>query len=224
MATPLTIARLGLVDSTQDEARTRFGGAPVLVSASGQNAGRGRSGSAWLNADRSVAASLAFEPAWPIDAVAPITLVAGLAAADVLPDFVGLKWPNDLTAGDLKIGGILTEASGTLVVVGLGLNVYWKSPPPGMGAMHSSDPGEDHGHLIAERWALVLQRRVAEGPTAWGRDEYVSRCTTIGEAVEWEPDGSGVAVGVGEDGSLLVDSASGRVAIDSGEVRHVRST
>jgi biotin-(acetyl-CoA carboxylase) ligase len=38
-----------------------------------------------------------------------------------------------------------------------------------------------------------------------------------GEAVHW-PGGSGQAAGVDDSGALLVDTASGRIALDAGEV------
>jgi len=223
MATPLTIERLGRVESTQDEARARYRGSPLLVTATGQSSGRGRTGSRWIDADRAVTASMALEPGWPAEALARVTLVAGLAVTDCLPQFISLKWPNDIMAGDLKVGGILTEAIDGLVVIGLGLNIFWSSPPPGMGAVHGSDPGEAHSYRTAEAWAGALLERIEAGPAEWGRDDYTARCSTIGLAIEWEPDGAGVAVGVADDGALVVDTDLGRVALHSGTVRDVRS-
>ncbi len=49
-----------------------------------------------------------------------------------------LKWPNDVLAGAAKLGGILAEAAGDAVVVGIGLNVSTgpdELPPPGPGAL-----------------------------------------------------------------------------------------
>src|SRR3990172_3487586 len=112
MATPPSAFHLDVVGSTQDEARTRFSGVPVLVTAARQTTGRGRSGAAWETAPRAVAASLAWEPGWPDAAAARLSLVAGLAAADTLGDAIGLKWPNDLMRGEAKVGGILTERFG----------------------------------------------------------------------------------------------------------------
>jgi len=221
MATPLAIERLGRVGSTQDEARLRHRGGPLLVTATSQYAARGRSGAVWVTADRAVAASLAFEPDWPTDAMARITLVAGLAVTDVLRLPIGLEWPNDIVVGDLKIGGILTESTDGLVVVGFGLNLFWESPPPGMGAVHASDPGEEYPHGIALRWVEALLGRIAAGPTHWGRDEYLTFCTTVGRSIEWEPAGSGVAVDVNDEGALLVDNGSGEIALYAGTVRGV---
>ena len=222
MATPLLIEHLGRVGSTQDEARLRYRDSPLLVTATGQEVGRGRSGAEWIEADRAVAASLAFEPSWPAEAMARITLVAGLAATDVLPSSVDLKWPNDIVTSGFKVGGILTESIDGLVVVGLGLNVFWESPPLGMTAVHKSDPGAEHADLLARRWADALLDRMVAGPTRWGRDEYVARCATVGRSIEWEPAGSGIAVGVDDDGALLVDSGSGVSALYAGAIREVR--
>jgi len=146
----------------------------------------------------------------------------GVAATDVLGDSVGLKWPNDIMIGDLKVGGILTETSDSVVVIGFGLNIFWASPPAGAGAVQASDPGEGLSHRIAEQWALSLLDRIAAGPNAWGRDEYLERCMTIGRVIEWAPEGSGLALGVDDDGALLVETDGGTQTLSSGEVRHVR--
>jgi BirA family biotin operon repressor/biotin-[acetyl-CoA-carboxylase] ligase len=45
-----------------------------------------------------------------------------------------LKWPNDVLVGPAQLGGILAEAVGDAVVVGIGLNVSTEPgelPPPG---------------------------------------------------------------------------------------------
>lgn len=223
MATPIAIDHLEAVDSTQDEARNRYDGTPRLVTAGEQTRGRGRSGAKWLDADRSLAASVAFEPGWAPGTEPRLALVAGLAITDLLPDSVRLAWPNDLVVGHLKVGGILSESAGGLVVVGLGLNVHWADPPPGMGALHGTDPGPQHARRVAERWAGTLLERAAGGPDEWGRAEYVDRCATVGCEVTWEPGGSGSAEGVSDDGALLVRVNEGVVELHSGAVRRVRS-
>src|SRR3990172_3607119 len=80
MATPFTVVALEVVDSTQDEARHRFSGDPLVVIAVAQRAGRGRTGTTWEAAPRAVAASLAWEPEWPESGLARLTPVAALAA------------------------------------------------------------------------------------------------------------------------------------------------
>ena len=223
MATPLAVHHLEVVESTQDEARGRHGAEPVLVTATAQRAGRGRSGASWQTAPRALAASLAWSPHWPPETVSLITLVAGLAALDTLGERVGLKWPNDLVIGDVKVGGILSERFGEAVVVGIGVNLYWPQAPPGVGALHDRDPGPDTAPHLAEQWARHVLARVGAGPAAWGREEYLARCVTLGRAITWEPEGSGVAQDVTPVGSLVVATAHGVTTIDSGAVRTVRT-
>jgi BirA family biotin operon repressor/biotin-[acetyl-CoA-carboxylase] ligase len=223
MATPLHKIRLDETASTQDDARSAFDGSPVLVIAGGQTAGRGRSGSAWRNAPRAVAASLAFAPGWDLSALSRMTLVAGLAAIDSLGGDLGLKWPNDVVRDDEKLAGILTEAADGVVVVGMGVNLWWPDPPEGVAGLLSTDPGPDRGSDLAAEWAGGLLTRAASGPDEWGRDEYRSACVTLGRDVIWEPGGSGRAVDIAPDGALLVEVAGTTIALDSGAVTMVRS-
>jgi len=222
MATPYVCVELGTVGSTQSEARARFDGPPMLVTAERQTGGRGRLGRDWVHAPRAVAASLALEPGWPESSQGVLPLVAGLAARDAAGGSVLLKWPNDLMLHGRKIGGILVEADGPLVVVGLGLNLWWPDPIEGGGALLDVDPGTEAAGWVAEQWVDGLLARLAEGPGRWGREEYSSVCSTLGMQVTWDPDGHGAAVAIHRDGGLVVSTSGGEKVLDSGEVREVR--
>lgn len=222
MATPYDLVALGTVGTTQHEARSRFRGRPVLVTAQRQTSGRGRTGASWAHAPRAIAASLAFAPEGPAERVAVIPLVAGLAARDALGPGVRLEWPNDLVAGGRKVGGILVEADGPVVTVGLGVNLFWPDPIEGAGALLGSDPGTDAPDWIAEQWAAGLLDRLAAAKADWGRDEYAAACSTIGAEITWEPGGRGVARGVDAAGGLEVESDGGVDVLRSGAVRRVR--
>jgi BirA family biotin operon repressor/biotin-[acetyl-CoA-carboxylase] ligase len=223
MATPYVVIDLVSAASTQDEARDRFGNEPTLVIARVQSAGRGRGGHEWVHAPRALATSMAFQPAWPPDRWGPLPLVAGLAARDAAGD-LRLKWPNDLMSGDRKVGGILAEADDDVVVIGLGLNLWWPDPLDGAGALHEEDPGADAAVPLARRWAARLLERIEAGPDGWGRDEYTSYCTTVGREISWEPGGRGTATGIAPDGALVVETSAGRIELRSGEVRSVSGT
>jgi BirA family biotin operon repressor/biotin-[acetyl-CoA-carboxylase] ligase len=222
MDTPYVEIPLGVVRSTQEEAARRFAGLPILVTATRQTAGRGRSGASWEHADRAVAASLAFPTDWPEPERARLTLVAGLAAADALGAAVRLKWPNDLVLAGGKVGGLLTEAHGGLIVAGLGVNLFWPGAIEGATALSADDPGPEAASRIARLWARGLLRRAAGDPGSWGREEYAARCTTIGSAVQWSGGGRGRAVGVAADGGLEVETPAGPLILRAGEVREVR--
>lgn len=218
MATPYFQMRLDRVPSTQDVARENFEELPLLVLASGQTKGRGRSGAEWLTADRALAASLAFVSEPGDDR--PLSLMAGVAAVRATSG-TSLKWPNDVLHDGLKVGGILVERTGGLTVIGLGLNLWWEgSSPEGMGALFADDPGDRSHTEIGALWGAELMELIDEG--GWPIDAYRRACVTLGREITWEPDGSGKATDVADDGALLVQTASGDEALYSGAIHHVR--
>jgi BirA family biotin operon repressor/biotin-[acetyl-CoA-carboxylase] ligase len=170
-----------------------------------------------VNADRALAASLSFHH--DTDDRRPHSLVAGLAAVAAAPG-TALKWPNDVLLGGSKVGGILVERSGDVTTIGLGLNLWWASPPVGSGALHGGDPGPTAHVELGALWGAELMERL--GSAGWDRDGYREVCVTLGREISWEPDGSGTATDVTEDGELVVITDHGEEVIRSGAVRHVR--
>ncbi len=223
MDTPYALVSLDVTSSTQDVARDRFDGRPVLVVAQSQTEGRGRGGSQWETAPRALAASLALTPDWPVDGWARIPLVAGLAALDSLPDGFSLKWPNDVTRNGAKVAGILVEVAGNIAVAGIGVNLWWPKAPDGFGAVYDRDPGEAAHLTLAEDWAASLLRRLSAAVDDWGRVEYVAACATLGRRVTWQPDGIGWAEDVADDGALVVRTEDGRVRLTAGRVSEIRA-
>ena len=223
MATPYVSIVLEDIPSTQDEAAARAESAPVLVVAARQSAGRGRTGRRWETAPRAVAASLAVRPSgWKSEQFGRLSLVAALAGRSVLGAGVGCKWPNDLVRDEAKVAGLLLEASGGLVVIGLGVNLWWPDPPAGFGSLFDNDPGPDVALDLAARWCEDLLARIEPGPGEWGQSEYRRACGTIGKAIHWNPNGQGVARDVDAAGRLVVETDFGQVRLSSGEVWEIR--
>lgn len=217
MATPYFQLRVEHVPSTQDVARAELEDLPVLVIASGQTQGRGRSGAEWLNADRALAVSLAYRHD-PEDR-RPVSLMAGVAAVRTV-ESATLKWPNDVLVDGAKVGGILVERSDGVTVVGLGLNLWWPDAPEDAAAIFEDDPGgEAHAEIGALWGAELMEVLDSEG---WPRSAYRDSCETIGRQITWEPEGSGRAVDVAEDGALVVETPGGQETLHSGAVRHIR--
>lgn len=225
MDTPYATRDLQSVSSTQDEARRCFDGVPLLITAAHQTGGRGRSGSVWLEAPRPLFASLAFSPTWQAATWPRLSLVAGLAARDALGGSVGLKWPNDLIGGSGKVGGLLAEAQGDppLVVLGLGVNLWWPDAPSTIAAVHDADPGPGAAARVAAAWAEGVLGRVGRGPDGWGLDEYTDASVTVGADVEWDSGGPARAVGIDPEGGLIVERDGRRRRLTAGEVRHLRT-
>lgn len=205
------------VDSTNRiaAALARDGAADgLVVLADHQTDGRGRRGRSWeAPPGSSLLASVLLRPPPPL-----VTLAAGLAAADACAEVAGivteLKWPNDvLAAGGAKLAGLLAEAVGDAVVVGLGLNVDWGATPLPAGAT-SLGRAVDRVALLAA-WL----RGLAEPGDVLSR--YRSRCATLGRRVRVElPDGTveGVATDVDDEGRLVV----GGREISAGNLVHLR--
>ena len=225
MATEYAVHHLERVASTQDEARSRFDGRPCLVTATAQEAGRGRGGTGWVSAPRALATSVAFETWWPVDQVPLITLVAGLSAKRVLGPAVALKWPNDvLTESGEKVAGLLAERTGELVVMGMGVNLHWPDAPQGMAGLFRDDPGPEAGRRIATQWCEDLFAELAAGPEGFLPAEYEEVSATIGSVIAWEGGGPATAIGIDATGGLVVEGATGRQVLRSGQVHTVRPT
>lgn len=143
IARHLTTRRIGRVihhfesiDSTNRYAMelARRGAAEgEVVIAEAQTAGRGRLGRSFFSPSGvSFYGSLILRPAIPPARAPQITLVAGLAVAETIERHAGvrpgLKWPNDVRLGELKVAGILTEMESEAdrvvhVICGPGVNL-----------------------------------------------------------------------------------------------------
>lgn len=203
----------------------------VVVVAGVQTAGRGRHGRAWeAPPGAALLASLLLRtgPALPPDRLHPAVAAVALAARDACVRVAGfrpdLKWPNDLLVGDAKLAGILAEAEGTAVVVGLGLNVSAAGPwPPGaVSAEEAAGRPVDTDALLDAVLAGVSDRR-GDWPAV--ASEYRRDCATLGRTVRVElPDETftGVAADVDDDGRLLVDVGPCLRTVTAGDVVHLR--
>lgn len=134
-----------------------------------QTAGRGRLGRAWCDGAGNFMGSTVVHSA-PADPPAPsLALVAGLAVqscvAACLPDTAAprLKWPNDLVIGRSKLAGILLEAEGRAVVVGIGVNLAVAPELPDRPTTAIADyatppPPAEFGRHLAEAFAREVER------------------------------------------------------------------
>jgi BirA family transcriptional regulator, biotin operon repressor / biotin---[acetyl-CoA-carboxylase] ligase len=211
-------------DSTSERARElAAAGAPhgTLVTADEQSAGRGRQGRVWTApAGSAVLMSLILRE---LDELLPIT--AAVAICEALPAEAAIKWPNDVWIDRRKLAGILVEGRPQegWAVLGVGLNVTTESFPPELAETATSlklagvetTPGQLLDALLPSLDAWLGAPPDAVLP-AW-RD----RDALKGERVRWTG-GEGVAAGIDDSGSLLVDTRDGRVTLDAGEVHLLR--
>jgi BirA family transcriptional regulator, biotin operon repressor / biotin---[acetyl-CoA-carboxylase] ligase len=202
----------------------------AIATADHQTGGRGRLGREWIEAPAtSILVSILLRP--PPERILPeLSLVAGLATARAVEDATGLsaqiKWPNDVMLDRRKVAGILAEAKGGDVVLGIGLNVnqtYEQLPRDTKlpaGSLHSIDGRVRDREEVLE----TLLGRLDEAYRCWCRDgltplyeDIASRDFLRGRRITVGGD-SGVAALIERDGTLAVDTASGRLRVASGEV------
>ena len=209
-----------------------------------QTAGRGRQGKTWLSPPGSgLCLSMAYTFEQSPEQLPALTLAIGLGVIDTLAALdvpgVQLKWPNDLVAGDGKLGGILTEAQpgkdgAMTVVTGIGINLRLEDAldlgAEADGALRPIDLAAYAGHVPqAERLAAMLIGRLRETFTTFdetGFARFAGRWRTydwlLGRelTVEWAKRRvSGVGAGISDDGALLVDTLlKGTQRVTSGTV------
>jgi BirA family biotin operon repressor/biotin-[acetyl-CoA-carboxylase] ligase len=102
--------------------------------AEAQSAGRGRRGRGWVaTPSHNILMSMSWRFETGPAGLAGLSLAAGVAVLRALEEFgvrdAGLKWPNDILRDGRKLAGLLIDLRGessgpSLVVLGLGLNVY----------------------------------------------------------------------------------------------------
>jgi BirA family biotin operon repressor/biotin-[acetyl-CoA-carboxylase] ligase len=205
-----------------------------------QHRGRGRRGKYWVSP---FAANLYLSLLWrsPLGAAAlgGLSLVTGIAVLRCLRAFgvsgAGLKWPNDILAGDAKLAGILIDVAGEsagpcAVVIGIGVNVAMRPA-----AAHAIDQAWTDLHRLTGR-PDISRNRLAAGLldsllpvlqtfdtgglqpflTEWQRHDLV-----CGRRVDLRLHDStvrGTARGIDAGGALLVETDTGLRRFTSGEV------
>ncbi len=210
----------------------------VLV-ADAQTAGRGRLGRTWVSpAGAALACSALLRPAAaPPSGLGWVPLLTGVAVASALRAEAavpaGLKWPNDVLVDGRKIAGILAEAHGRAVVVGVGVNVSLGRadlPVPGATSLLLENAAATDREQVLTAILGELERWYAVWASGAGaarlRQEYLRLCATIGAQVRAELPGgavlTGTATGVDELGRLVLATSTGTEVVGAGDVVHLR--
>lgn len=228
---------LSEIDSTNryliDEARAGAETGLVVV-ADHQTAGRGRLGRTWIAPPgASLLVSLLLRPTVTPDRRHVLVMAAGLAMAEAVEAetgvVAGLKWPNDLLVGGRKLAGILAEAAGDALVVGIGVNIEWHEVPADLAAIATACNLEGGRPTTRSAVLHAFLARYAErlDDLDGTRSAYQARLVTLGRRVRVEqPNGvlTGVAIGVDPDGRLrLRTDDESEVAVAVGDVVHLRT-
>ena len=234
-----TLEVLDVVDSTNTylKARGAAGAAHGTVAvADAQTGGRGRLGRGFDSAPGAgVYLSALLRPACPPQALMSLTAQAAVAVRRAILAVAGaeagIKWVNDLVLDRRKICGILTELalepdSGRVAyaVVGVGINCNRPAAsfPPELRQTAGSLLSQTGRRVDRNALAAALIRELAALPGLDWRAEYRAACVNLGKAVQILAPGkeprTGVALDVGQEAELIVQTSEGIEHIRSGEV------
>ncbi len=231
------------IGSTNDRARqiVEDGETGIAVVTDLQTAGRGRRGRTWDSpAGVNVLVSIGMRPTLAARDAGLLSSAVAIAVADACRPWADLRvrWPNDLvTPEGAKVAGILLETAiaGDEIaqaVVGIGINVNWpRSEMP--------DAIRPSATSLSELVGAPVDRVTLLGNLLVALDDGIARLEGGHSPVErlrgisWldgrdleidTGDGlvSGTGAGVADDGSLLLDTDAGRLALAHGEVQRVR--
>ena len=203
-----------------------------------QTAGRGRRGREWLSPPGGVTFSLLYH--FPLAArdLGGLSLAVGCAIVRVLEALgvqgLGIKWPNDVVHRNRKLCGVLIEIGAgkpdrTPAVVGIGLNYADLNLSPGI-----DQPAVDLAELLPERpdrntliaavvgelfavFAEYTEHGFAAILPRWA--SYDALNGTAVRVLDANGEGvDGIARGVNGRGELVVETDSGTLEFQSGEV------
>lgn len=235
LPTPFSHVALDVVGSTNDEARRLvLSGAAadlLVVTASRQEAGRGRRGRAWVSPPGNLHASflIAIDD---LASAAELGFVAAVALVEALSDLVAAevkaKWPNDVLMDGRKVAGMLLEPAGQgWLVLGIGVDVAECPPPdavmyPVTALAHVGYQGTaaDVLSALCARFGPWVETWRAQG-FAPVRQAWMARARGVGQPVVVRLEGetlTGLFAGLDEQGALLLDAGTNMQRIMAGDV------
>ena len=202
-----------------------------------QTAGRGRRGRRWFSPfARNLAVTLGFGLSSPPGQLGSVSLVVGLAVADLLQDHgvvnVSLKWPNDVLIGGAKVCGILIElvkrADVYEGVMGVGINFEVAQGLRRTIDQPVTDLKEQGVEVGRNQLASDLISKVVSYVAEFERHGFVSMRSAYEAIQAYQGQtcqvilGSdrieGTVLGVSDDGQLRMRCAEGERRFNGGEV------
>ena len=230
-------------DSTNNQAKLAAEkNAPegTLFVAECQTGGRGRRGKTWESpAGSGIWMSLLLRPDISPESASMLTLVLAVAMVDAINEEVQdakcyVKWPNDIVLNKKKVCGILTEMSAEMdyihyVVIGMGINVNTTEFDDSIKATASSLYLETGDHLkrsrivaaFSESFAKYYDTFVKTQNLAGLKEDYNSMLVNKGgdvKAIYADREIVGKALGINDEGELIIKTDEGEKIIRTGEV------
>ena len=212
----------------------------TIVVAESQSSGKGRLGRKWVSVPyKSISVSIILRPRIEVSSAPGLTFVIAVALSDTLHSFGvhnhRIKWPNDILINNKKISGILTEmkvSAGKIqfIIAGIGINTGSVSADLPDDLKNIASSVYDETGIVIDRTEFLCrflydmeirynefqQSGLCDILTAWSENT-----DTIGRIISVYTNQNlvkGKVTGINPDGSLSVETDSGIVTVNSGEI------
>ena len=215
-----------------------------VIIAARQTHGRGRQDRKWISPRGGIWLSILLRPNFELSQVALFPMLTSLALAVAIEKTLNLrpklKWPNDVMINNKKVAGVLVDASIEsnkidYLVIGIGINFRIKPHNISkkiknstnfsgvstlVGKSSKASPTTLVQAFLSELEQLYIM--TVANKLQGVRKEWLRRSSTIGKNVKIStPSGvvTGKAIGMDEDGALLVSSGGKTQRLLVGDIR-----
>jgi len=215
------------VESTQSYLKQNYHNLQeeILVSTSHQTGGHGRRGTTWKHLDQALAFSFTLKPN---EKLTLTPLEVGCLLSKFFSPYLSLKWPNDLINDRKeKVGGIICQLVGDIIVVGVGINLYvdpsieFDFPYP-VGGLFKDKPDLEnnfHSTLALELYRHILKNRLSPQQT---KENFIKYCSHLNQQVkitDHTKEFSGYFLGISPLGEAILESNGEKIKVLTGSLR-----
>jgi BirA family biotin operon repressor/biotin-[acetyl-CoA-carboxylase] ligase len=203
------------------------------ILAGSQTRGRGRLNREWISGEGNLMISMRL----PVNAGNLGNLLSPALALPLVQSLnetgvaARIKWPNDIMAGDVKVGGILIEQRNEIIVAGIGINLVTAPQTSREENFFQIKAGclQAYGVNLepASLWTLFLKNIKSQLPALIANPLKVAEKVEAVLAFKEEPvvlqntgrcDGPAVILGVDVCGNLRVRTSGGVYSISAGSI------
>lgn len=200
-----------------------------------QTAGRGQYGRQWFSPEGNIYVALRLPVEPPFDGLQAALVVSTLLceALRSLNFDTSIKWMNDLVCREKKIGGILLEKKGDILIAGIGINVRFYPPKSSLRkgfAIEATSLAEQYPQLQEkltprELWEALIEKltviKKTEDLAKTWKDKATQNLLWLGKRISLtsvDKTYQGIFKGINDEGGLVLDTEKGVRTFYSGSV------
>ena len=222
-----------VIDSTNLQAERMIKNGSIRnfsVIADRQTAGMGRQGKSFFSpGGTGLYLTAALKTEVELHEAVTVTSAAAVAIAHVLKKFgakPAIKWVNDIYIGDKKVCGILVKAvcdanDKLWMIIGVGVNVTTEQFPEELRTSAASVGMDIDRNLLAAEIIAALLEITHDFNDRSYMTEYRQMSNVLGKEIVFIQNGvqtNAKAVGIDDDGGLIVETSDGTSVLTSGEI------